>query len=671
MVLVAAVAGWNCWSLRATTDAAAYLDDSSVHEQMVRYATHAIGSGRLPLRGWFGYLSLGSPQFLHYQSLGAMLTGLAGTLIGPDAAFRWSLYLMVSLWPLAVYSSARLFGIERGASAAAAVLSPFLWSVPAIGYERSAYLWIGYGVWAQLWASWALPFAWASTWRAMRDPRYIWLAGGLAGVTTALHFETGYLAFLGEIIMALAAAGPLRQRLTRAAAVMGASIASAAWVVVPLVATSRWSAVNTVIAGTPLARGYGAGQDLTWLFTGRILDAGRFPLITLGAGAGVAAAVGRWRASPLQRALVALFISSLLLSFGPTTWGSLVNAVPGHTDLFFRRFMMGSQLAGLYLAGTGATAAGRLAGPWLGRAWRWLTLSEGPPAGARWFSLGVLSFTGSLLLWPAASQAASYDSSNALAISAQREGEARQVPVITPLVAYIRRHGGGRTYAGSPSNWGARFYVGAVPVFKYLESQDIDEVGYTLRTASLMSIPEYHFDDADASDYALFGVHYLLLPARMVSPVPAERVMVRGAYALWAIPANGYLDLVEVTGRLSANRSDVGSRAMRVLRGQLISHHEDWAVTWPGQPAALPVSRPLAEEGGPGTISHIEADLSAGALKATVKMSVPGTVLLSVTYDPGWHAWVDGHRAPTAMLAPAVVGIEVGRGVHQVSFAYE
>ena len=81
------------------------------------------------------------------------------------------------------------------------------------------------------------------------------------------------------------------------------------------------------------------------------------------------------------------------------------------------------------------------------------------------------------------------------------------------LIAIVKRDGGGRVYAGMPSNWGAAFTVGAVPVFKYLESRDVDEVGYTLRTASLMTDPEYYFDERNPSDYRLFGIRYLILPA--------------------------------------------------------------------------------------------------------------------------------------------------------------
>ena len=109
-LLVAAAVGWNLLSLRALTLRVAYLDDSSLHEQMVRFATAQLRTGHLPLSSWFPFLGEGSPQFLHYQSLPAILTGALGLLIGPDVAFRWSLYLLLSLWPISVYLSARAFG---------------------------------------------------------------------------------------------------------------------------------------------------------------------------------------------------------------------------------------------------------------------------------------------------------------------------------------------------------------------------------------------------------------------------------------------------------------------------------------------------------------------------------------------------------------------------------
>jgi hypothetical protein len=52
-----------------------------------------------------------------------------------------------------------------------------------------------------------------------------------------------------------------------------------------------------------------------------------------------------WSSDADARALLVALAVCLLLAFGRTTFGSLVDLIPGSADLFFRRFMMGVQLA--------------------------------------------------------------------------------------------------------------------------------------------------------------------------------------------------------------------------------------------------------------------------------------------------------------------------------------
>src|ERR1700684_3882803 len=227
--IVAAAVAWNLVSLRALTHGVAYLNDSSLHEQMVRFATAQLRAGHLPLTSWFPFLGEGSPQFLHYQSLPAILTGALGLLPGPAVAFRWSLYLLLSLWPVSVYLSARAFGAGRPAAAASAAMAPFLVSVTGVGYEQHAYLWTGYGVWTQLWASWTLPLAWGGSWLSIRDGGGYLPAVALTALTVALHFETGYLALSVLLVWPLVAGRPLGARLRRAALLLGGSLFAAGW----------------------------------------------------------------------------------------------------------------------------------------------------------------------------------------------------------------------------------------------------------------------------------------------------------------------------------------------------------------------------------------------------------------------------------------------------------
>jgi hypothetical protein len=660
-LVVAAAVAWNLVSLRAETRAVVYLNDSSMHEQMVRFATAQLRAGHLPLTSWFPFLGEGSPHFLHYQSLPAIVAGAWGLLIGPDAAFRWSLYLLLSLWPISVYLSARGFGARRPAAAASAAMAPFLSSVTGVGYEQHAYLWTGFGVWTQLWASWTLPLAWGYSWRAIREGRGYLKAVLFTALTVALHFETGYLALSVLLVWPLVAGRPLVARLRRAALLLGGSLLASAWVIVPLLDQRSWAAVNEPFQGTGLVNGYGAGRVLRWLLSGQLLDHGRLPVVTVLAAIGLGLAWLAWSSNADGRALLVALAVCLVYAFGRTTLGSLVELIPGNQDLFFRRFMMGVQLAALLLAGRGAAwlAAGCLRLPQARvRFWR-----PGLSAGA--VLAGAI-----VVLAPAWLQLGAYDSRDAVAIAAQRRADRSQGAQLDRLLTVIKRDGGGRTYAGMPSNWGQDFTVGEVPVFKYLESRDVDEVGYTLRTASLMTDPEFYLNDRNPSDYRLFAIHYLILPAARRPPVRAQLVMRSGAYALWTLPSAGYVQAGRIVGEIPANRATVGVRSVPLLNARLAQAGDYLRVAW-GQPGdyghPLPQPSPASP---PGTPLAQSAELPQGLLTARVRMRRAGIVVLSASFDPGWTATVDGRRMPTEMVAPALLATTVPAGTHRVSFRF-
>ncbi len=659
--IVGAAAAWNLASLRALTLPVTYLDDSSLHEQMVRFATVQLRAGHLPLTSWFPFLGEGSPQFLHYQSLPAILTGALGLLIGPDAAFRWSLYLLLSLWPISVYLSARAFGAGRPASAASAAMAPFLVSATGVGYEQHAYVWAGFGVWTQLWASWTLPLAWGWSWRAIRDGRGYLAAVLLTALTVALHFETGYLALSVLLIWPLVAGRPLMARLRRAAVLLGGSLLATAWVIVPLVEQRRWAAINEPLQGTGLVNGYGARRVLDWLVSGQLLDHGRLPVVTVFAILGFALAWLAWSSDTDARALLAALAVCLLFAFGRTTFGSLTAVIPGGADLFFRRFMMGVQLAALLLAGRGAA--------WLAAGCVRLLEARVP----RWppgLSVAAVLVAGVAVLTPAWLQLSAYDRHDGAAIALQRRADVTEGAELDRLIAVIQRDGGGRTYAGMLSNWGKGFTVGAVPVFKYLEDRDVDEVGYTLRTASLMTDPEYFFDDRDPSDYRLFGIRYLILPARDQPPVRARMAMRSGPYRLWTIDGAGYVQAGRIVGEISADRTNVGVRSRPLLGSGLAADGAYLSVRYGsggGGDDRLPTARSRSSAGAVGAE---RARLDDGEASATVRMRRPGVAVLSASYDPGWTATVNGRRQPIRMVAPALVAVNVPAGTDRVVFRF-
>ena len=474
--------GFNLWVLRAERLPVAYPNDSSVHLQMVMLARHLLSSGQFPLDHWYPNLSLGSPFFVQYQSASAILTGALGQVVGARQAFSWTLYLLLSLWPVCVYYTGRLLGLDRWTSAATAAISPLLFSITGYGYEDQSYVAIGNGLWSQLWAMWTLPLAWGFSWRYISQRRYLFGAVSTMGLTIVFHFLTAYLAGLSFIVLILVRPRDMVRRLSRAFLVGIGALLVSLWVTLPLLVDSKWIAVNPFQIGTFWTDSYGARKILDWLVTGRILDNGRFPVVTILAGIGLIVCLVRSRKDERARVIVGLWVLSLLLYFGRPTLGAVLNLLPGNSQLLFQRYIMGVQLASLFLAGIGVVALVQ----WAEKAVRGRARTFADRMSARpWYvALRPLVAIAALVLVlvPAWTETASYDSASAYWIHYQQFQDETEGVELNVLLSIAEHDGGGRIYAGLPTNWGHNFTVGEVPVYVYMADFGADSVGFTLRT---------------------------------------------------------------------------------------------------------------------------------------------------------------------------------------------
>src|SRR5262249_31060436 len=304
-VLTAVV--FNLWSLRNELGAMHDLHDGRFQAAYVRWATDRIQTGRTPVAGLFTTLGLASRPSHHYQVLPHVVTGAVGTVTGADTAYRWALYLLLALWPVCIYASARLIGLGRAAAAAAAVVAPFVMSYPGYGFERGSFLWRGYGIWTLLWGMWFFPLALALAWRAIDQRRSLALAAGVTALTITSHAITGYLALLIIIAFGIVAPGAGLPRLARTAGLGGRGRAASAWLLAPTFRDKEWTR-NGLPPGTFWTDSYGARKVLGWLVSGELFDHGRWPLLTVLAGIGLLVSVVRARRDPASRAVLAIAV---------------------------------------------------------------------------------------------------------------------------------------------------------------------------------------------------------------------------------------------------------------------------------------------------------------------------------------------------------------------------
>jgi hypothetical protein len=676
-MLVSAAALFNLWSLRAEARVVAYPNDSGMHLQMSAFARHLLMGAMSPFDHWYPLLSLGSPFFVQYQSLSAVVVGALGLIAPVATVYALSLYFLLALWPVCVYWAARLFTLERWPAAAAAAMAPLLVSVTSRGFGHQSYLWIGPGLWSQLWAMWTLPLAWALSWRWIARREHLLGAVVALSLTVALHFLTAYLALLSVGVWLVIVPTAWRTRLVRTLVLVGTTLLVTVPITVPILARSTFQAVNQFQVGTTINNSYGGSSALIWLFNGELFDYRRVAVVSALLALGLAASVVRWRGDERVRALVGAFVLSLVLFCGRPTFTWLIALIPGSSNLLLQRYVMGVQLAGLFLAGLGLVAAAQFVSAFVTARWpRWFApWSASLSGGWRWVTSLALVLTVLALLTPGFVEIERFDGTSRSLIAAQQVADATQGRQVLSLVAEAQRFGPGRIYAGMPSNFGRHFSVGDVPVYIFLEQHNANFSGFTLRTSGLMTDPECFFDQRNLADYELFGVRYLILPSwqrPLISPV--WRVDVAGHYALWELSNNtptNLLQLIDTHGTIVANNATLGPATKAFLRSSLASRGVVPTVTFAGAapgPSTLPPGGAITRR---GVVLGQRADLiNAQSAMAVVSVARPSVLLFKVSFDPHWGATIDGRRVHVFMVAPALMGVEVFPGRHTVVFTY-
>ena len=660
LAVVAGACLVNLVVLRGETRSAPNLNDSALHLQMVRWAAQHLDEGRIALDGWFPFLSLGSSQFHHYQSLPHTLTALVAQLLraDPTSTYLWLQYLLLALWPIAVFAGARLLGWSRWVASAAAVLAPIVVSAPGYGIEHASYVWQGYGVYSQLWGMWLLPLSLGWCWRAITTGRGYAAAMASTALLIASHFLTAYLALVLIGVFGLVAWRQLRARLARTAVVLGGALLTASWVLIPLLADREWSSQSEFYEDTVFRDSFGARRVLGWLASGELFDAGRLPVVTMFAAVGLAICARHARSSEQARAALVATGFSLVLFFGRPTLGPLLYQLPGSGDLQVHRFIIGVHLMGLVLAGVGVVAA-------VAAGSRLLARVASPPVPS-----AVTVALVALALVPSLAAQAAYDGRGARFIRDQRAFERVDGADLRALIAEIRTRGDGRVYAGLRSNWGQDYRVGSVPVFAQLANEDVDAIGFTFRTiASLSTDIEARFDETSLAQHEILNVRYLLLPQGRSPSVPAALIDQRGRHRLFEVETSGYFQVVDRVGAIRADRTDLASANEGFLASRLALQDSYFGIAF-GDRAAPPATSPAAVATSPG---RVESQLPLpihGRYAATVYARRRAVVLLKVTYDPRWEVTVDGVEAEVVMMSPSLVGVDVAPGRHRVAFRY-
>src|SRR2546421_2313553 len=298
------------------------LNDSVLPLAASERLAESFARGEPLLDPWVSEWSLGYPVWRSYQPLPHVVAAAVLRSTEPytshAAAFAALQYLVLVLLPASVYAAARLFGAYPCAAGIASllVLAPVAeGNLDRWGLSYGATTWRGSGLYTQVFALHLLLWSWGLTVRALDTGRTRAMAAAAIAATALSHIVFGYVAFLSAVALAVVGpAGYRARRLVRLATIGLGALLLISWFVIPLLLArhevnhSRWEdAYKWDSFGAPLI--------LRALFSGRLFDAGRSPVLSLLVAAG---ALGAASCAPeaLARRLLGLSAPCPAVVFG-------------------------------------------------------------------------------------------------------------------------------------------------------------------------------------------------------------------------------------------------------------------------------------------------------------------------------------------------------------------
>jgi Dolichyl-phosphate-mannose-protein mannosyltransferase len=642
------------------------LNDNVLHFTLVERIVQAVERGENPLDCWSPEWSLGYPVLRTYQPLAHAMVALAyfalGKSVGLMTVFVWVRFLSVVLLPLSFFAAARLMGLRPLTAAAAAMLAPLVSTNFLYGVEYGSYTWAGSGLFPQAVGNHFLLITLGLAFYAIRRGRHLALTGALLGLTFLAHLIYGYMGALSVCLLAVMPDAEVARagRIRRAVMVGGVALLLSAFQLAPLLLDgsninhSRWEPVWKWDS-------FGAGEVVKWLFTGKLLDYGRLPVLTLLAFAGAGLFAWNWRKRrPACAAHTFVLWGAAfwtLLFFGRPFWGPLLSMLGVSADMQLHRVIGGAQIFLVLLA---AIALGAL----------WRLLSQ------RWHVAAAVAAT-LLLLYPMVQERARnlandgvWGRKNLAAYEVEKQS-------LEATIAAVKDRGG-RGYSGLAAAWGGKFKVGDVPFYAFLSTANVPAVAFLFHAMSLTADIMVRFDEWNMSHYRLFNIRTVVAPAGADPVIPPFLVPLgrNGRFRIFEAPGNSYFDLVDVLASVKTTKNnfyDVNDRWLQsdwvMKRAHLRLDRRDDVSPQIARLApedALPTLPMLPSAG------EVRSEQRNGEVyRAEVEALRPCFALFKMTWHANWKADVDGRPQETRMLTPGFVGVPLTPGRHSIVMRYQ
>lgn len=530
-----------------------------------------------------------------------------------------------------------------------------------------------------------LPLALAFTYRMRVLPAVLTLAA-----TTAGHLGIGIIAFLSAAVISLghlSRLGDFKKIFKKLFLLYGGVFLLLGYWIFPILLDGNYHNIS-VWDGIWKFDSFGFREVLKNLFNGDLFDFGRLPILTLVVFLGLFLAL-RNNDVTNKRSFSLLFLFWLLLYFGRTTWGGLVDLIPGMSEFHLSRFIVGVHIAGLFLIPIGVEILIETYHKRLGV--------------LVYVFIGVLV----IVVYPQTLRYASHNDFLINRANANFTKDRTDIDLLLSKLRYYQASSPGRVFAGRGGSWGRNFRIAETPMYMYLSTYGIPTILWLPETWSPNSDTEQYFSEGNLNHYTLYNTRYVITPI----DVPKEniqpfwkRIESGKTWVLYAVDTDGYITSGVRPAIVSTSKTDYRS----LIR--LWMHSNDHAQNlypeltfdkdYPknsGLPnfRMLDVANYIVPDGSthnlfsevPRYVSPLnnvsilnnlkitsQKNDNDMAFSATVEVPPHCTeciVILRQSFHPSWRVTIDGKPAQTMTVFPFYIGVTVPEGTHEVIFSYQ
>ena len=623
------------------------------------------------------------------------------------------IYLLLASLPLVMFFTFRLLHCSWMTAGFASFFALLISTDGLYGIDQTSFLWRGWGLSSQLFALIWFPLAIAAaiqyTIFSEHKKRNLLLSIGFLTATTAGHLGIGMMAWMAVAVIACSPVvfaffdkKSVKELIQQALL----STKQTCMLIIPtFILLSYW--IIPVFTGgnyhntsvwDPVWKfnSFGIIEVITKFVGGELFDFGRLPIMTALILIGLFVTFITDETKKHIQPLGILFFFFLVLFFGRTTWGGLIDLIPGMSDFHGHRFIVGLHLTGLFLAP-------------IGTLWLVDTLSNilSKLLHTKNYLLYINSylFIGLLAYFLLTPHIISYAKHNDTLIASGNsayEKAKSDMDLLMTTLTELQATASGRIYALRGSE-GSNFQIASSPYYMQLSTYGFPTVLWLPETWSPNSDTEQFFIEENPVHYDVYNIRYVVTPLEKKPQIFWKQLQTTNHWTLYEVATNGYIGIGYSPSVVASQKTDFINLVHLWIQSSAPKDavFPELQITKKINTTTLPhfsMVDPVTYQTPDATLHRLFAEppiyvdttkkinkppmsvlsqthIQDMVFTSTVEITAPCptcVVILKQTYHPNWRVTVNGNEAKLIEVFPSYLAVRVEQqGTYTIEFTYK